>query len=92
MRRRTYWRWEVVSAINYWHQIGSRVEGGTMADAVLMLHGYSADQADDMLEDAADEGLIEYGVSPRTGWLTNKGRALLHSENRSHSDYPVAAS
>lgn len=28
-------------------------------------------------ERACDNGLIEYGVSLRTGWLTDKGRALL---------------
>lgn len=29
------------------------------------------------MERAADRGLIEYGVSLRTGWLTERGRALL---------------
>ena len=28
-------------------------------------------------ERAVDSGLIEYGVSLRTGWLTEKGQALL---------------
>lgn len=28
-------------------------------------------------ERACDNGLIEYGVSLRTGWLTDKGKALL---------------
>lgn len=28
-------------------------------------------------ERAAERGLIEYGVSLRTGWLTEKGEALL---------------
>jgi hypothetical protein len=29
------------------------------------------------MERACDHGLIEYGVSLRTGWLTDKGRDLL---------------
>jgi hypothetical protein len=29
------------------------------------------------MERAADRGLVEYGVSLRTGWLTDKGQALL---------------
>lgn len=29
------------------------------------------------LERANDRGYIEFGVSLRTGWLTNKGKALL---------------
>lgn len=29
------------------------------------------------MERASDRGLIEYGVSLRTGWLTEKGKALL---------------
>lgn len=31
------------------------------------------------MERAADHGLIEYGVSLRTGWLTDKGKQLLAS-------------
>ena len=29
------------------------------------------------LKRAADRGLIEYGVSVRTGWITEKGQALI---------------
>jgi hypothetical protein len=29
------------------------------------------------MERASDRGYIEYGVSLRTGWLTDKGKALL---------------
>lgn len=29
------------------------------------------------MERASDRGYIEYGVSLRTGWLTDKGRALI---------------
>lgn len=32
------------------------------------------------MERAADRDLIEYGVSLRTGWLTEKGKALLKNE------------
>lgn len=31
-------------------------------------------------ERACRHGLIEYGVSLRTGWLTEKGKELLHDE------------
>lgn len=76
-RRPKDWRLDVVRAVNYFQQVGSKVAGGMMADAVLELHGYPPKQADRVLEDAADEGLIEYGVSARTGWLTDKGRRIL---------------
>ena len=31
------------------------------------------------MERAANRGLVEYGVSLRTGWLTDEGKALLQS-------------
>ena len=31
------------------------------------------------MERASDHGLIEYGVSLRTGWLTEKGRNLINN-------------
>ena len=34
------------------------------------------------LERACDHGLIDYGVSLRTGWLTEKGEALLKERGR----------
>lgn len=52
------------------------------------------------MERAADHGLIEYGVSLRSGWLTEAGRALaddantlrfsfsLTSEEPAHADLP----
>ena len=33
------------------------------------------------MERAADRGLLEYGVSLRTAWLTDKGEALLAGED-----------
>lgn len=32
-----------------------------------------------VMERAADRGLIDYGVTLRSGWLTEKGKALLAS-------------
>lgn len=32
------------------------------------------------MERASDEGFIEYGVSLRTGWLTDKGKQLLKED------------
>ena len=34
------------------------------------------------MERACDNGLIDYGVSLRSGWLTNKGKALLATEDK----------
>lgn len=31
------------------------------------------------MERLADRGYIEYGVSPRTGWLTEKGKHVLEA-------------
>lgn len=67
------WRLDVVRAVN----LSQRLDLARFADAVLMDQGYPEKQADRVLEDAAVEGLIEYGVSARTGWLTDKGMVLL---------------
>lgn len=32
------------------------------------------------MERACDRGLLDYGVSLRSGWLTDKGKALLEAE------------
>lgn len=72
-RRPKDWRLDVVRAVN----TSQRLELARFADAVLMDMGYPEKQADRVLEDAAAEDLIEYGVSARTGWLTDKGLALL---------------
>jgi hypothetical protein len=76
-KRPATWRIDVVQAINYYQQIIRRTTSPRFADDVLIDRGYPPKQADRVLEDAADEGLIEYGVSARTGWLTDKGRRLL---------------
>lgn len=74
---------DAVEAINFYQEIGARSglspTDRTMADAILIGWGWHPKQADAILEKAADRGYIEYGVSARTGWLTDKGRALLHS-------------
>lgn len=44
-------------------------------DALNLKHGAKPVQR--KLEELADRGYIEYGVSARTGWLTGKGRAYL---------------
>jgi hypothetical protein len=80
-KRPATWRIDVVQAVNYYQQIILRTTSSRFADDVLIDRGYPPKQADRVLEDAADEGLIEYGVSARTGWLTDKGRRLL-DENR----------
>lgn len=38
---------------------------------------------------AADRGYVEYGVSLRTGWLTDKCRALLTQNVKSSGAAPV---
>ena len=48
------------------------------ADQVLMLMTNAPEKvALRATERAARRGLVEYGVSLRTGWLTDKGRELL---------------
>lgn len=32
-------------------------------------------------EQLVDDGLMECGVSPRTGWITEEGRAALEAQN-----------
>lgn len=34
------------------------------------------------MERADERGYVEYGVSLRTGWLTDKGKALLKQEDK----------
>jgi hypothetical protein len=40
---------------------------------------YSAKAVDAMYESLSSHGYIEYGVSARMGWLTDKGRATVAS-------------
>lgn len=48
------------------------------ADQVLMLLTNAPEKvAMRAMERAARRGLVEYGVSLRTGWLTEKGKGLL---------------
>lgn len=70
---------DAVEAVNYFQEIVRRAGTGTMADAVLEGMGWHPKQADAILLRAAKEGYIDYGVSARTGWLTDKGNALLAS-------------
>lgn len=51
------------------------------AEVVLKrMTGASDDACLLAMDRAEDKGLVEYGVSLRTGWLTGKGLALLQSE------------
>jgi hypothetical protein len=50
---------------------------GHLADVCLMEGGFTEGEADRLLNAAANKGYIEYGVSPRAGWLTDEGRAFL---------------
>ena len=42
------------------------------------------------MERACDRGLLDYGVSLRTAWLTDKGRALLRASGCSVLEEPAA--
>lgn len=42
---------------------------------------YSAKAVDRKMEELTDRGYTEYGVSARTGWLTDKGRQALLAHN-----------
>ena len=70
---------DAVRAINFYQEIGLRsgLAEPTMADELLERWGWT--NVDEILEEAHDAGLIESGVSARTGWLTDKGRQLLQS-------------
>jgi hypothetical protein len=74
------WRRDVVEAVND-YDLRRWTPSCRFADQVLIDRGYPAKQADAVLEDAAAEDLIEYGVSARTGWLTDKGRELLRERS-----------
>jgi hypothetical protein len=50
-----------------------------MADEILERWGWHPKQANAILEKVIDRGYVECGVSARTGWLTDKGKALLRS-------------
>ena len=54
--------------------------GGQFADGYLRdLTGEHPKVCMAAMERAERRGLIEYGVSLRSGWLTDKGRALLEA-------------
>jgi DNA-binding PadR family transcriptional regulator len=63
---------DAVEAITEWQRLHER-----FADAILEGYGWHPKQADAILERAEREGFIESGVSSRSGWLTDKGKALL---------------
>jgi hypothetical protein len=65
--------YEVVQAVLEWE-----TNHHDMADAILMRRTGQSEQAcTQALERAADRDFIEFGVSPRTGWLTPEGWELL---------------
>jgi len=51
--------------------------GYWFADAVLMRMGYPEKVADSIIDRLGRVDLIEWGVSARTGWLTERGEAAL---------------
>ena len=51
-------------------------EGMPFADARLEAMGYPPNMADSILRRLHDKGLVESGVSERTGWLTDAGKAM----------------
>ena len=50
----------------------------------ILAEKFSCDEklAYSVCERAEDDGLIDYGVSLRTGWLTEKGEQLLNSSKK----------
>lgn len=59
------------------HSVGHAGYCGDFADARLIAKGYPPKVADSIIERLARKGWIEYGVSARSGWLTDAGRAVL---------------
>jgi hypothetical protein len=51
--------------------------GGAFAYEVLIAAGYPEKVVYAKYEKLSRRGLIDWGVSMRTGWLTDKGKALL---------------
>lgn len=51
---------------------------GFALDILVARTGAPYKVAEAAMERADDRGLIDYGVSLRTAWATEKGRALLH--------------
>jgi hypothetical protein len=51
--------------------------GDMPADEWLIERGYPPKMAASIIDRLVQRGWIEYGVSPRTGWLTNEGREAL---------------
>lgn len=51
--------------------------GGFLTDKLVAVTGEPRKVVCQALERAYDHGLIKYGVSLRTAWLTDKGRAFL---------------
>lgn len=45
---------------------------------------WSEKAIDRKCEELADRGYLEYGVSARTGWLTDKGRQALQAAQELH--------
>jgi hypothetical protein len=50
---------------------------GDFADVRLVALGYPDKVADSIIDRLARKGWIEYGVSARSGWLTDEGIAVL---------------
>ena len=58
----------------------AEIAAGSMAFADALLQEFTGQPPKvcfRAMERAASRGLIEYGVSLRSGWMTDKGRALL---------------
>jgi len=72
---------EATKAIAVFQELTGRAGlRGRFADAVLMeMTGCTEDEANEALDDADSAGSIECGVSSRTGWLTDRGRAMLRT-------------
>lgn len=71
---------EVCEAVAYYQKmIHARLDTDFPYEMLAKKFGCSEKVAFSACERADEHGLIEYGVSLRTGWLTDKGKALLDS-------------
>jgi hypothetical protein len=59
------------------HRYEEGPAGYWFADAVLIREGYPEKVAASILDRLARLDFIEWGVSMRTGWLTERGQAVL---------------
>lgn len=67
---------EIVTSVRrYWREVnqpGGLVDAVFPTDDPVLRAKYSELEIEDKMEDMADEGILEYGVSVRTAWIVGE--------------------